>query len=217
VDLLVSVDQVLPEHQRNALDAIRNLASREYIQFARLARSAILLRSELSICGCGGQPVETYTTELILMEERFIDPFDSTAITSGQDVLRDKIIKLEDGMRKQEQIHIEPVHYFADGLYAREITIPKGTLLTGKIHLFEHINIISKGDISVLTEAGVKRIVAPATIISKPGIKRVGYAHEETVWTTVHSCRETDPDKAEELLVVDTFEEFEASKCHLLP
>jgi hypothetical protein len=136
---------------------------------------------------------------------------------------RRKILALEAEMRKSpHQLIIEPVHYFAEGLYAREITIPKGTLLTGKIHLFEHLNIISRGDISVMTDEGIKRIVAPATIISKPGIKRVGYAHEETVWTTIHACTETDVAKIEELLVVETFEQFELAQgtekpCLLLP
>lgn len=131
--------------------------------------------------------------------------------------LRQKILLLENEMRKQEQVVIEPVHYIAEGLYAREIFIPKDTLLTGKIHKFEHLNIISKGDISVMTEEGMKRIKAPATIISKPGIKRIGYAHEDTVWTTIHACTETDIDKIEALLVVDTFEEFnlleDSKKC----
>lgn len=135
--------------------------------------------------------------------------------------MRNKILRLEAHMAEHEQLSIEPVHYIAEGLYAREITIPKGTLLTGKIHLFEHLNIISKGDISVLTEDGVKRIKAPATIISKPGIKRVGYAHEETVWTTVHACLETDVEKMEKLLVVDTFDEFNlmanGARCLSLP
>lgn len=132
-------------------------------------------------------------------------------------MIRSKIANLEAKMAQCEQLEIKPVHYIAQGLYAREITIPKGTLLTGKIHLFEHLNIISKGDISVLTDEGIKRIVAPATIISKPGIKRVGYAHEETVWTTIHAVSETDPEKMEKLLVVDTFDEFNEAKCHLLP
>jgi hypothetical protein len=149
--------------------------------------------------------------------ERFVDPFEVVAISD-----RDKVLQIEALMRESsEQIQIEPVHYFARGLYAREITIPKGTLLTGKIHLFEHINIISKGDISVLTESGVKRIKAPAAIVSRPGIKRIGYAHEETVWTTIHACDEKDAEKAEKLLVVNTFEEFEKAireeKCPLLP
>ena len=142
--------------------------------------------------------------------ERFVDPFELPD--------RNRILALEEAMRQEpDQIHIEPVHYFAPGLYAREITIPKGAVLTGKIHLFGHINIISKGDISVLTEQGVKRIKAPATIVSEPGIKRVGFAHEETVWTTVHACTEPDPESAENALVVDTFEQFEVAKCHLLP
>jgi hypothetical protein len=167
--------------------------------------------------------VDQVRASSVLEAERMVDPFDSPAtLTSGEDVLREKILQLEDKMREQPgQILIEPVHYFAEGLYAREITIPKGTLLTGKIHLFEHINIISKGDISVLTENGVKRIKAPATLISRPGIKRVGYAHEETVWTTIHACNEKDAEKAEKLLVVDTFEEFNAAiggkECPLLP
>ena len=145
-----------------------------------------------------------------LSVERFVDPFGLPE--------RNQILALEEAMREEpDQIHIEPVHYFAPGLYAREITIPKGAVLTGKIHLFGHINIISKGDISVLTEQGVKRIKAPATIVSEPGIKRVGFAHEETVWTTVHACTELDADSAEKALVVDTFEQFEVAKCHLLP
>lgn len=159
-------------------------------------------------------------TSSVLENERLVDPFDA-AIVNNADTLRAKVLALEDAMRKEpDQLHIEPVHYIAHGLYAREITIPKGCTLTGKIHLFEHINIISKGEISVLTEHGVKRIKAPATIISQPGIKRVGYAHEETVWTTIHACNVKDGDEAEKLLVVDTFEEFEKAiedKCHLLP
>lgn len=123
---------------------------------------------------------------------------------------RNKIELLEQEMFKQEQVEMLPTHIFADGLYAREITIPKGVLLTGKIHNAEHINIISKGEISVLTEDGVKRIKAPCTIVSRPGTKRVGYAHEETIWTTVHAIGTLPQDvKAlEAVLVCDTHEQF---------
>ena len=160
--------------------------------------------------------------------ERLVNPFDQYQSDDRQldaAELRGRVLDLEDAMRKvpERQIEIKPRHYFAQGLYAREIVIPKGTLLTGKIHLFEHLNIISKGDISVMTEQGIKRIVAPATLISKPGIKRVGYAHEETIWTTIHACNETDAEKAEEHLVVDTYEQFalavqgKEGPCRLLP
>lgn len=136
--------------------------------------------------------------------------------------LRDKIDKIEAVMfqMKDQQIQIEPIHHFADGLYAREIFIPKGTTLTGKIHRTEHINIISKGDISVLTEDGIKRIQAPCTLISKPGTKRVGYAHEDTVWTTIHASSERDLDKLEEALIapshaaLETKDSKENKLCH---
>jgi hypothetical protein len=154
--------------------------------------------------------------------ERFVDPFDTIAVGEAPDI-RSQILSLERAMKEQPQLKITPRHYIAHGLYAREITIPKGCLLTGKIHLFEHINIVSKGDISVLTDTGVKRIQAPATFIASPGIKRVGFAHEETVWTTIHAANISDPEKAEELLVVDSFEEYtkalegEGGQCLSLP
>lgn len=93
-------------------------------------------------------------------------------------------------------------HYFADGLYAREMTIPPGAGLTGKVHKTEHIAVISKGDITVWSEEfGTKRIKAPCTFVSAPGTRRAAIAHEETIWTTFHATRETDIDKLEAELV----------------
>ena len=124
--------------------------------------------------------------------------------------MRGKIERLE-GMMKQvdAKVEIKPVHRFAKGLYAREIFIPKGTMLTGKIHKQEHLNIVAQGEISVLTDAGPQRIKAPCTIVSSPGTKRVGYAHEDTVWITVHATDETDVERIDAELVVDTYEEYQ--------
>lgn len=122
--------------------------------------------------------------------------------------LRDKIETMEKLMLQMEQVPIETTHHFAKGLYAREIFIPKGTTLTGKIHKTEHMNVISKGDISVMTDEGIKRLKAPCTIISQPGTKRVGYAHEDTVWTTFHATDETDLVKLEEQLILPDYEEL---------
>ena len=83
-------------------------------------------------------------------------------------------------------------HHFADGVYARELFIPAGTVLTGKMHRQRHLNFLIQGDITVWTEEGMKRIQAPAVIPSEPGCKRVGYAHTDTRWVTVHGTHETD-------------------------
>lgn len=132
--------------------------------------------------------------------------------------IRERLDTLEAELLKLPQVEIPPRHYFAKGLYAREITIPKGTLLTGKIHTGQHINIISKGDITVLTEHGPKRVKAPCTLISPPGTKRAGYAHEETVWTTIHAnpTDETDPDVLESILITPMYL-VEEAVCPSLP
>ena len=128
--------------------------------------------------------------------------------------IRERILYLEDAMKQSpHQVEIEPTHYFAKGLYAREITVPKGTLLTGKIHKAEHFNIVSKGDISVLTEDGPKRVQAPFFMVSRPGTKRVGYAHEDTVWTTIHACTETEIEKIEAELIADDYDAFDLIAC----
>lgn len=104
------------------------------------------------------------------------------------------------------QVDIPLVHRFSNGLYAREIFIPKGTILVGKIHRYESLNIVSMGDITVLTEDGAKRVQAPYTVVSPPGTKRVGFANEDTVWTTIHATDETDLGKLEDDLILNEYD-----------
>lgn len=118
---------------------------------------------------------------------------------------RQKILALQDELGKLPQVEIVTTHHFSKGLYAREIFIPKGTILVGKIHKYQSLNILSQGDITILTEFGARRVRAPYTVVSPPLTKRIGYAHEDTVWTTVHATDETDLEKLEDELICPTF------------
>lgn len=121
-----------------------------------------------------------------------------------------KILHLEDAIRAlPDQIEPETFHHFAPGIYAREMHIPAGTVLTGKIHKTEHLCIIAQGSLDVFNDGIVTKIVAPYTFVSQPGTKRGAYVYEDVVWTTIHATDETDLDKLEAMLVVDTFEELE--------
>lgn len=96
------------------------------------------------------------------------------------------------------QVDLPLKHTFTKGAYVREITLPAGAVIVGKLHRHEHLNFISRGDVTVVTEAGgVERLRGPVTMISPAGTKRVVYVHEETVWTTVHVTDETDLKKIE--------------------
>lgn len=122
--------------------------------------------------------------------------------------MRDKVYEIEAIMRQAPQVDMPVTNYFSDGLYARELFIPKGTVLTGKIHKYTNLNIMSQGEMSVLTESGVVRVKAPFTIVSPPGTKRIAYAHEDTIWTTIHATSETDLEKIEHHFVAQDEAEF---------
>lgn len=121
-------------------------------------------------------------------------------LASKKDNIR-KIIALENELLKLEQIDIPPEHVFGTGFYARTIKVPKGGCLTGKIHLTEHIFMLSAGEMTVFTEDGPKHIKAPYQAVCKPGTKRAGYAHEDCICTNVHITGETDIEKLEVELV----------------
>lgn len=99
-------------------------------------------------------------------------------------------------------------HTFVDGAYVREITMPKGTLLTSKIHKICHPYFVLKGDVSVLTEKGVQRIKAPYSGITQPGTKRILYIHEDTVWTTVHVTGKTDLEEIEKEIIAESYDDI---------
>lgn len=100
-------------------------------------------------------------------------------------------------------------HIFAPGVYAREMAIKKDSLIVGKLHKTEHINIISQGDISVKTQYGVARYQAPCSFVSQIGTKRVVFAHKDTVWTTIHPTNETDLKMIEEHVIAKNYTEID--------
>jgi hypothetical protein len=114
----------------------------------------------------------------------------------------DKIDALEKELGRLPQAELPVTHRFTPGLYAREIFMAAGTLLTSKIHKTEHPFVISKGSVSVWTEdGGVVHLSAPHTGITQPGTRRVLYIHEDTVWTTFHVTPETDVAKIEQAII----------------
>jgi hypothetical protein len=107
-------------------------------------------------------------------------------------------------------------HHFAPGLYAREIFIPAGVLIIGKIHRHAHVNTISKGKVTVATEFGLKELQAPVTFVSQPGTKRAVVAQEDTIWTTYHPTDETDLARIEDYVIAPTFEALEQVKQEVI-
>lgn len=152
------------------------------------------------------QPIAQEITEL---DERALVLATGSSLSHAL-AIRSVILQVEEQMQAMEGAMGEnpfPLkHMFSDGAYAREIFIPKGSLIVGKIHRHAHFNFITYGDVSVLTEEGPRRIKGPCFMESTPGTKRLVYAHEDTVWTTIHVTAETDLEKIEEHVIAPTYE-----------
>lgn len=77
---------------------------------------------------------------------------------------------------------------FANGMYAREMTIAKDQWVASKIHKTEFIFTVSKGALLVSMDNNEEILIeAPFTGISKPGARRVAFVVEDTIWTTYHA------------------------------
>ncbi len=112
-------------------------------------------------------------------------------------------------LAKLPQVECPVFHHFAPGNYARECHLPAGSLVIGKIHKHAHINVISQGRVSVITEQGRTDMEAPCTFVSQPGTKRAVFAYEHTVWTTIHPTNETDVEKIEAEIIAPSYEDLE--------
>lgn len=100
------------------------------------------------------------------------------------------------------QVECPLKHYFAPHVYVREIFMPAGSIVIGKIHKTEHFNIIQKGRVTLANEDGsTKTLEGPCTFISKAGVQKALYIHEDTVWSTVHITENRDLESLEAELI----------------
>lgn len=127
-----------------------------------------------------------------------------------------RLAALEEAIRSMPQASVRTHHDFAPGIYTRTIELEAGSVLTGRVHKTEHIFILSAGKMTIVTEdkSGQKRatIEAPYQCVSKPGVKRAGYAHTPCVCSNVHITTETDLLKLEASLVEPETHALQAPK-----
>jgi hypothetical protein len=150
----------------------------------------------------------------------------TTSIQNTEDKVkfRQDVLTVEEGLKqKVASGELAPddsplKHYFSPidekygcCAYAREILLRKGSLVIGKIHRHQHLNIISKGKVTVFTEFGKKDLEGPCTFVSEVGLKRAVYAHEDTIWTTIHLTAytgEENLDKVEDEVIAPNYQDM---------
>lgn len=115
---------------------------------------------------------------------------------------RAQLVELEHAIRDNlPAVPYETLHTHAPGLYIRSMRMPAGSVATGRVHTTEHIFILTRGEMTIATEEGVRRIGAGYQCISKPGTKRAVFCHTDVECSNVHITTETDLVKLEAALV----------------
>ena len=140
--------------------------------------------------------------------------------------IRDKILSFESTLNSIDNKDIIVVtdknseqlcpltHKFSDGMYVREIFIPAGCFVVGKIHKHDHPNFLLSGETIVVTEEGTQELKGPLSMISKAGTKRALYAKTDLVWVTVHlnPTNTTDLAELEKEIIAPSYLEYEKFK-----
>lgn len=117
------------------------------------------------------------------------------------------------GAGELRPVELPLTHRFTPGLYAREIFMPAGTLLTSKIHNTEHPFVVLSGCARVYIPGEGARVLRAGHVgITKPGTRRVLYIEEDCRWITFHPLADGESGEAD-------LEAIEARiiEPHLLP
>ena len=142
-----------------------------------------------------------FKTTVTKLEQDLISIADNENIIAGT---KDKPI-----VTNSDKIPIR--HFFMDGVYVREMTMYKDTVVVGAIHKHLHMCFLLKGHLMVANEEDIIEYIAPCFIIAKPGIKRVLYAKEDSLWYNTHKnpSNTEDVGQLEKELVAINYKEYE--------
>lgn len=131
--------------------------------------------------------------------------------------IRSNILAFEEMLLAQEgsftgdTVNCPVKHHFTDGIYTREIFIPAGKVLTGKIHKHRHPNFLMSGKVRVVTEFDGDQILeGPLFMISEPGTKRVVHSLTDCVWFTIHKNETNTQDltELEDEIIAPSYEKY---------
>jgi len=125
-------------------------------------------------------------------------------VKAGVPVEHLPIYQLEAEILKLPQVEMPVDHDFCNGLYARTMHIPAGTILTGAIHREESFFLVRKGELIVSTDNGPRTIGPGDMSISKIGTKRAGIALTDVEVTTFHAnpTNEQEPQKLWDMFTI---------------
>lgn len=97
---------------------------------------------------------------------------------------------------------VEIEHYFAGGVYAKQMRIAKNCKIPTHRHVYDHLSVLAQGRVRVTVSKITQEYTAPAAIEIKKDLVHTIEALEDTVWYCIHASEETDPESANNKIIV---------------
>ncbi len=133
-----------------------------------------------------------------------------------------KVETLENAMLASDDVRIAkgnsdmfPLkHSFSEGVYIREMFMPQGGLVIGKLYKISHTWFLLSGSLEVATDEGSEYYIGPCYVNAPEGTKRVLHAVSDVIFVNVYPNPDniTDTDRLEEILTCSSYKKYEEYK-----
>ncbi len=97
-------------------------------------------------------------------------------------------------------------HHFGGGVYSKEARVPSGWVLVQHKHEFDHLSILASGTVELLVDGERSELTGPACLTIKANKHHGVKALTDVVWFCIHATECTDPEEADEALVMPSDE-----------
>lgn len=118
--------------------------------------------------------------------------------------IRENIGEVEKVMLKEDQAECNVYHHFHQGIYVREVHIPKGAFVIGHHHKTNHLNVFLKGKATFIDAEGVVATMEAPMMFSSPPGRKIAFAEEDMVWQNIFATEETNIEKLEDMFLDKT-------------
>jgi hypothetical protein len=103
-----------------------------------------------------------------------------------------------DALQPEHQVQCPSTHEFQDGFYLRQTFIPANTLVVGRRHRKDTINMLLSGRVVLIMPSGSTVVLtAPESFISGAGEQKVAYTLSDIVCANIFQVRATTVAEAE--------------------
>jgi hypothetical protein len=116
-------------------------------------------------------------------------------------VTQDSIYQLQEIMKDFPKADVVTRHHFSDGMYAREMVMPPGSIVVGALHKTKHLFTVVSGECEVSSVHEREKITAPYLGETIPGTKRVIYSETGCTWIAFYPTHLTDIDELEAAII----------------